>query len=83
MKTNLCLVACFALVGMAWGETPKLPGDRVATIAFFEENVYGRKPDLSSFEKRSQVVDRGRWTGTRAIRRDGIGRGQTPLTENC
>ena len=70
MKTNLCLVACFALVGIAWGETPKLPGDRVATIAFFEENVYGRKPDLSSFEKRSQVVDRGCWTGTRAIRRD-------------
>lgn len=59
-----------AFVGMGCCEMPKQPEGRAATIAIFEENVYGRRPDLSSFEKRSQVVDRECQTGMRAIRRD-------------
>jgi len=80
MKTTLMLMVAGFVTPMLAGVVP-LNTNREEVVAFFSENVYGVRPDLSSFRKTCQVVDRGRLEGVSASRRDVVLNVMTPQGE--
>jgi len=83
MKANKMLIGVM-LAGMsavALAGTPPLEKDREKVVAFFAENVYGVRPDLSAFKPTCAVKDLGVDARFGAIRREVALNVMTPLGE--
>lgn len=79
MKKVACLLVGLAPLAGARGGIPALETNRVKTIALFEENVYGRRPDFTSFVKTCKVVGRECNAELNAVRLDVAMNVMTPL----
>jgi len=82
VKSPAASLLCAAVLACAArAATPPLNTNRVEVLDFFAENVYGRRPDLSGFEKTCSAVDRGVDERLGARRTDVALNVMTPLGE--
>lgn len=81
MKKVACLLVGLVPLAGARGGIPALETNRVKTIALFEENIYGRRPDFTSFVKTCKVVGRECNAELNAVRLDVAMNVMTPLGE--
>ena len=80
-KKAIALVGVLAGVWACHATTPPLNTNRTEVLDYFAENVYGRRPDLSSFKKTCSVFDRGLDAAHNALRKDIALNVMTPLGE--